>query len=98
MMFFNQLKRNKMSKSSQDNQELIDYQLSLEADNDATIAQLKKTNEQLVANIDNLNQNIATLQANIDSNNVEISSLEAGNVMIDKTITILAVNNEKTKK
>lgn len=86
-----------MSKSSQDNQELIDYQMSLEADNNKTIEQLKKSNEQLVANIDNLNQNIATLQANIDSNNAEISSLEAGNVMIDETIAILAVNNKVTK-
>lgn len=84
--------------SNQDNQELVDYQLSLEADNTATIAQLTQSNEQLTANIENLNQNIAVVQADIDANNIKISNLEAGNVMIDETIVILEASSNKTTK
>jgi len=71
------------------NQDLINYQLSLEANNTAQINSLTQSNVQINNNIAQLNQTIVQLEAQITTNNQKISDLEAGNVMIQETIAFI---------
>jgi len=71
------------------NQDLINYQLSLEANNTAQINALAQANVQLNNNISQLNQTIIQLQAQIEDNNIKSAALSAGNVMIEETIAFI---------
>lgn len=76
------------------NQNLIDYQLSLEAKNTEQINDLQKTNNQLNNNIGQLNEAILQIQNQIIENNQKISILENGNVMIQETIAFIPPNQQ----
>jgi len=71
------------------NQDLINYQISLEANNTAQINTLAQANVQLDNNIALLNQTISQLQAQISDNNTKSATLAAGNVMIEETIVFI---------
>lgn len=76
------------------NQNLIDYQLSLETKNTEQINDLQKTNNQLNNNIGQLNEAILQIQNQIIENNQKISILENGNVMIQETIAFIPPNQQ----
>ena len=68
------------------NQDLINYQVSIEASNNASITQITQQNVFL-------NQNITQLQTQIANNNTQIATLQLDNEYIQATIGFIP-NNE----
>ena len=68
------------------NQDLINYQVSIEAYNNASITQITQQNVFL-------NQNITQLQTQIANNNTQIATLQLDNEYIQATIGFIP-NNE----
>lgn len=68
------------------NQDLINYQVSIEASNNASITQINQQNVFL-------NQNITQLQTQIANNNTQIATLQLDNEYIQATIGFIP-NNE----
>lgn len=73
------------------NQDLINYQLSVETVNNTSITQLTSQNQMF-------NQNITQLQTQIANNNAQIAILQQDNIWIEETIAFIppSANSKKS--